>query len=104
MTWFKVDDGFSDHPKVKAIPRSRRTTACGLWVLAGSWSAAKLTEGHVPAYMLSDLGGTERSAADLVAAGLWVAVDDGWQFHQWTQANPTRAEVIAGREAATERQ
>lgn len=33
MTWFKVDDGFYDHPKVDQLPNA----AVGLWVKCGAW-------------------------------------------------------------------
>lgn len=125
MTWFKVDDGLVGHPKVLSIPRRDRLAAMGLWTLAGSWSAANLTEGYIPKYMLSELGGTARLAAALVDNCLWhtsekpceacaeparglrearARLGQGWVFHDWTNRNPTREQVERDREAAAERQ
>jgi hypothetical protein len=103
MTWFRVDDHLSDHRKV----RKAGTSAMGLWVLSGSWSAAHLTDGWVPREVALRYG-TERQAERLEASGLWVAgdVDDepGWFFHQWTDHQPTREQVQLRRKNAAERQ
>ena len=103
MPWFKVDDSFESHPKVKAIPRARRLKAIGLWSLAGSWSARQLTDGFVPFYMLDELAGTKREANTLVEVGLWSPVDGGYVFKDWHDWQPTKAKVEADREAAKER-
>lgn len=94
MTWFKVDDAAHSHRKMveAGLP------AAGLWMLAGSWSAQHLTDGHVPAAMVSRLGATAKDARRLVAVGLWDTVADGYQFHDWEDYQPTRAEVLAQRE------
>jgi hypothetical protein len=132
MTWFKVDDGLHSHRKVMSIPRRERVAAMGLWVLAGSWCADNLTDGHVPRYMLTEWGATRRQAEALVSAGLWievaynsgephtdvtqasrtphvsraqVEVEGSYQFHEWSQPGrqPTRAEVEANRESERKR-
>jgi hypothetical protein len=72
MPWFKVDDDFYGHPKIKAIPRRHRNAAISLWVLAGSWCARYLTDGVIPDNQIQDLGYTQRDAANLVDAGLWI--------------------------------
>lgn len=100
MTWFRIDDDFDQHPKVEAAGNR----AIGLWARAGAYSSRLLTEGFVPTAMVPKLGGTRRDAAALVDAGLWVEVEGGYRFHQWTERNPTRAKVLADREAAAERQ
>lgn len=100
MTWFKVDDSFDFHPKAVAAGNA----ALGLWVRAGAYSSRQLTEGFIPTGLLSALDAKPRDAAALVRAGLWTVVDGGYRFHQWEQANPTRAKVLAEREATAERQ
>lgn len=77
----------------------------GLWVLAGAWSADNLTDGHVPAFMVGELGCTRRNARHLVDAGLWIEVDGDYQFHAWNEPGrqPTRAEVEEAREAERKR-
>ena len=100
MTWFKVDDGLHSHPKwLAASPHAR-----ALWVTAGSWCASHLTDGHVPKHTLQTLCGRRKDAAELVNLGLWITVDDGWQFHDWLAFQPSAESVVAEREAARQRQ
>jgi hypothetical protein len=70
MTWFKVDDAFALHPKAIAAGNA----ALGLWVRAGSWCGAHLTDGFVPAPLIRTLGAQTRDARKLVEAGLWTEV------------------------------
>ena len=115
MTWFKVDDGFYDHPKVKSLPRGAvRKGAIFLWNQAGSWCCRYLKDGLVPPEMLDELGATRKDAEALVAAVLWHSsghdcldcppVPAGhYLFHQWDQYQPTREQVEAERSAARKR-
>jgi hypothetical protein len=107
VTWFKVDDGFADHPKVDALLEGKHADgALALWTLAGCWCAKQLTDGLVPAGRIRRFGlkNPDAAAAELVRVGLWVTVPDGFQFHQWTDHQPTREQVLADRAAAAERQ
>jgi hypothetical protein len=99
VTWFKVDDGFAMHPKAIAAGNA----ALGLWVRAGSWCGAHLTDGRLPAGMVGTLGGHTRDARKLIAAGLWCQTEDGYQFVDWEQWQPTKAQVKAEREATRQR-
>lgn len=94
MPWFNVDDGFAFHRKAMRAGNA----ACGLWVRAGSWSAHQLTEGFVPDDIVATLG-TFTQARRLVSAGLWVEVEGGFRFHEWTAdgRNPTREQVLERR-------
>lgn len=95
MTWFKVDDSFHSHPKVLASTPA----ALGLWVVAGAWSSANLTEGYVPDHALPRLlPDPEPLARELVANGLWRRERGGYRFHDWIAYNPTRSEATAARE------
>ena len=94
MTWFRVDDAFHSHPKVLATSPA----ALGLWVIAGAWSSANLTEGFIPIAVLPRLlPDAEELAAGLVVAGLWRKRKAGYQFHDWTDFNPTREEALKSR-------
>lgn len=94
MTWFKVDDTFHSNSKVRKVA-ARNPAALALWVLAGSWSSAHLSDGFVSDTDLPwILPGSEPLAAELVAARLWRRVKGGYQFHDWTQANPTAEQVL----------
>ncbi|MEV1167378.1 hypothetical protein [Nonomuraea sp. NPDC049784] len=104
MPWFKVDDGFHSHRKVMPT----KAAALGLWVVAGSWSSANLTEGFIPDSVLPRLmPGAKKLANELVVAGLWKRVNDGpdrgFAFHDWTHYNPSADEVRSDRERARER-
>lgn len=99
MTWFKVDDSFHSHPKVLAT----KPAALGLWVVAGSWSSANLTEGFVPDYALPRLvPDSAELAKELVASGLWTRTRGGYLFHDFLDYNPTAEEEKAKSKARAE--
>jgi hypothetical protein len=93
---FQVDPDFYDHPKT--IGMSDEATA--LWVRAGSYSAAKLTDGFINEYLLvSTLRSSMDAAEELVRRGLWRRRKGGFQFHQWEARNLEKARVEAERAA-----
>lgn len=96
MAWLKVDDQLAFHPKVMEAGNS----AMGLWVRAGAWCAANLTDGQLPANMIGTLGAQRRHARSLVESGLWVETETGYAFHDWGEFQPTKAEVLREREQA----
>lgn len=98
MTWFKVDDSLAFHHKTVAAGNA----AMGLWVRAGSWSAQQLTDGYIPTAVVGVLG-SRAQAARLVRVGLWDEVDGGYRFHQWSERQPSREEVIVRRRNEAER-
>lgn len=93
MPWFKVDDQLHSHPKWVGASAAAKA----LWVTAGSWSAAQLTDGHVPRHVLPVVGGKPRTAEELVELGLWEHNGNGWVFHDWHQMQPSRVDVEAAR-------
>jgi len=101
--WFKVDDSFFGHPKAANISNDSLAT----WTRAGNWSAWQLTDGSVPVGMLrlcaGDADDPEAVAADLVDRRLWEIGDGGWQFHDWSDYNPTRDQVLSKRKLDAER-
>lgn len=98
MAWFKVDDNLCLHPKTVAAGNA----AMGLWVRAGSWSMQNLTDGWIPADVATMLG-RPTEIRRLVEAGLWEAKTDGYAFHEWNPRQPSRVQVLAGREAERNR-
>lgn len=98
MPWFKVDDNLSFHHKVVAAGNP----AMGLWVRAGSLSAQQLTDGFIPDHMAAALG-TKAQAERLVTVGLWSREKGGYRFHEWTERQPSKADVEAERLAHAER-
>jgi len=100
LTWFKVDDGFAFHPKAIMAGNA----ALGLWVRAGAWCGANLTDGALPRHMIGTFGAQARDAKKLCKVGLWVETTDGYQFHEWGLMQPTKVEVEAERAANRARQ
>lgn len=93
--WFKVDDKFAMHPKSMRAGNG----ALGLWVRAGSWSAAHLTDGFIPSDLLAAIGGSRTAAEKLVKVGLWEVDIDGYRFRDWHDYQPTAADVKAAEDA-----
>lgn len=99
MTWFRLDDGWLRHPKHRAAGLKGRA----LWIAAGTWSSEQLTDGKVPKEMLpvlaidAEIGNGRAEARRLVEIGLWDDLGDAWQFHDWHEFQPSRADVLADR-------
>lgn len=101
MTWFKVDDKLNGHPKARAAG----LPAIGLWTVAGSWCSDQLTDGRVPDWYVLTWPQGKRLAEQLVKAHLWhrsghsceecPGITEGYVFHDFHQANPTREEELA---------
>jgi hypothetical protein len=98
MPWFKVDDNLAFHPKAVMA----QNPALGLWVRAGSWAAQQLSDGFIPGNIARSLG-TKAQADRLITAGLWLPCGSGYEFHQWTERQPTRKDVERRRAAGAER-
>lgn len=105
MAWFKVDDGFYTSQKVMRIPREIRPQALGVWLMAGTWSADKMTDGVVPAHILNEFGCNTEIFDAMIKSGLWKLhpdVNPGDDvvivFHDWCEYQPTREQMLAKRE------
>lgn len=98
---FQVEPDFYDHPKVTGMSDA----AVALWVKAGSFSAAKLSDGFVSEDVLvSTLRYDLAVAEELVRRGVWQRTRGGFRFHEWERhGNLTRARVEADREADRDR-
>lgn len=99
MAWFKVDDQLHSHPKA----RRAGLEAMGLWLVAGSHCMSYLTDGFVEEWFVLSWPNGAELAERLVGTGLWLKLENGWQFHDWAEFQPTREKVEAEREAAAER-
>jgi hypothetical protein len=111
MVWFRVDDGFIEHPKLRELEREpeRWARAVALWLAAGTYSARNLTDGYVTrdrARRVTPMSPEASLAAaeDLVKIGLWETVGDDFQFHDWAEYQLVRSELEAQRKDAAERQ
>ncbi len=102
MPWAKLDDGFTDHPKIiDAGPLAGWLFVCGL-----TYSARLLTDGFVPqgqVRKLADVDNAMDLASRLVEVGLWERTDGGFRIHDYLEYNPSAAQVKDERKAAQER-
>jgi hypothetical protein len=99
MSWVRIDDKAWSHPKLAGLSGN----AVRLWLFALCWCNQQESDGHVPATMLRVLGASPKVAAELVAAGLWEVVEDGWQFHDYLNYQPSREQLASQRNATKER-
>lgn len=104
MPWFKVDDAFYRHPKVRRLGKDR-LPAIGLWQLAGTWCAdnviTNVADGFVPDSQIELWDARHRYGKRLVEVGLWERIEiigePGYLFHDWSDFNPTKVEVAQRR-------
>lgn len=104
VPWGKMDDKFHRNAKVRKLRRLKGGyEALGVWTFWWSWC---LDDPELAGVVPDDeLTPAERkSAALLIAVGLWDRVDGGYAFHDFDEYNPTRGQVEAKREADRERQ
>jgi len=99
MPWIRFEDNFPEHPKVLALSDG----AFRLHVRAIGYAARLLTDGHVSSAALRSM--TRRSAlpAELVAAGIWETVKDGYVVHDYLDYQPSKAEIQQRHTADRER-
>jgi len=97
MAWFKVDDGFYTSLKFLSIEREHQAQAAGLWLLAGTWSADKMTDGFVPWPVLQMWVYDQTTVDQLIEVGLWIEDTErhGIQFHDWCDYQPSRESLEA---------
>ena len=114
MTWAKVDDQLHSHEKSERAGLE----AMGLWTLALSHAAARLTNGFVSKERIKRFAQNakkgDRLAESLRSVRLWHRADepcplghedcdryrspeDGYRFHDWQDYQPTREQVEAAR-------
>ena len=103
MSWVKIDDQFSEHPKVmQAGP-----LASWLYVRSLCYTAKYLTDGFIPQSSAEQLamfaGSSPELLEKLVECSLWERRNGGYQIHDYLDYNPTGAQVKAERAAAAER-
>lgn len=102
-----VDDQMHGHRKFARL-RDDRMAATGVWITAGSWCAAALTDGFVPDYIVAQWDPSLSLAGRLVDVGLWKVArhdgDPGFRFHDWTSINRAAEEIEADRESNRQRQ
>lgn len=128
MTWVKIDDGITEHPKIIAVG------PIGFWVNAQAicYCARNLTDGFIPASVarMFGLNGTEHIGIDearvkrkgkviatsgrdaheidwpevMVDAGLWEETEGGYLVHDYLAYNPSKERVLKERAFWRQRQ
>lgn len=103
MVWFRVDDSLPGHEKVEKLEADpmRQAVAMAAWLLLGADSAARLTEGRItPARVAKVLAHWPKSMREkavdaLLDCKLWERVEDdgNYQFHDWSDYQPSKEEV-----------
>ena len=97
MAWVRIHDGALTHPKIVGLPDK----AFRLWVWGLCYCQMHLTDGVIPVQALI---GPTRTAAVLVLARLWEALETGgWRVHDYLEWNDSRALVLRKRSEAKER-
>lgn len=115
MPWLRTDDGFPEHPKSDALAAhfgddwQSLNLAFAAWHHMGCDCAARRTDGvfnTARAYrvMRAPREAVDRALAGLLKVGLLERRADCLVFHDWSDYQPTRAQIDAEREAKTARQ
>lgn len=102
MTWVKIDDQLTEHPKCIGLSPQAWT----LWLHGLTYSSRNLTDGMVPKAFVPRLSSVPRpssACSELVLAGLWVEEDDHYLIHDYTDHQRSAAQVKAEREATRRR-
>lgn len=98
MSWVKLDDGFPDHPKTVALS----VPAKWAYIEGLCYCARYLTDGLIPEKKAREFGNA-RVGNELVNAGLWDRIPDGFQVHDYLEYNPARVDVLSKRAADSAR-
>lgn len=113
MPWVRIDDQFADHPKIIDVG----TIGLAVQVRALCYCARYLTDGFLkesvgnlltnpldlpPQDPLSDLD-PRPLIEKMVASGLWEKVKGGYMVHDYLKYNPSRKQVLDGREKDLQR-
>lgn len=108
VSWFKVDDTWSRHPKVRMAGKDGRA----LWIVAGDEISATDLDGIVKKELLKDYAyfaevNLKKATSLLVASGLWHCaatikdcdhcgeldlVDGDFYFHDWSDYQPIKTD------------
>lgn len=105
MAWVKLDTGIFRNPKVVTVGADAKL----LYVAGICYAGDNLTDGLIPANALPILAAeatirnAKKATAELVTAGLWIALDGGFEVHDYLEHNSRSGDVQAKREAAKER-
>lgn len=89
MAWARIDESAATHPKVLALS----DRAFRVWVNGLCYCQTHLTDGSIPRAALRVVSGTQRTADELVKAGLWIVHPDGYRVHDYLDWNDSRETI-----------
>jgi hypothetical protein len=115
VTWLRTDDGFPEHPKSDALAEhfgddwQTLNLAFATWHHMGCDCAARRTDGEFSAprayrVIRAPREVIDRAIAGLVEVGLIERRGDRFVFHDWSEYQPTRAQLEEEKAAKTARQ
>jgi len=100
MSWARIDDNLTFHPKVLAAGNA----AIGVWIRMMAWSANHLTDGVVPGDIIRLISGRKGThIVTLVNVGLVDQEGDVFTIHDYLDYNKSRAEILGKREKDADR-
>jgi hypothetical protein len=103
MTWIKLDDQVTEHPKTAGLSSEAWT----LWIHGLTYCSRNLTDGEIPKAFLPRLSPVRRvkkATQELVDAGLWV--DEGARIlvHNYVKWQRSKSQIESEKESAHARQ
>ena len=98
MTWLRIDDCLTDHPKIIGLSDG----AFRLHISGLCYAARYLTDGFIPATYPKAIS-RQRFVPVLVAAGLWSKAKGGWKINDFLEYNPSKERVESERLMRKER-
>lgn len=109
--WVKVDDSFSEHPKVVEAGRHLgpygRGRVVAVWLVAMCYCNRNYTDGFVDELTVRTWTLFDRRPLDvafvMAEAGLMSRVDGGFRFHDYLDYQPAAAEIKAKRKKDRDR-
>lgn len=104
MSWFRMDNDFFHHRKIIDLPKDAKL----LHVAAIAHASGNLTDGKLTAGDLRVITAlvqvNAKHAQTLIQAGLWDAIEGGYQIHDYLEYQQSADKVRAEREAAKNRE
>ena len=103
MTWIKLDDQVTEHPKTAGLSCEAWT----LWIHGLTYCSRNLTDGEIPKpYLprLSPVRRVKKATQELVDAGLWVDEGARIQVHNYVKWQRSKSQIEYDKESSHARQ
>jgi hypothetical protein len=103
MTWIKLDDQVTEHPKTAGLSCEAWT----LWIHGLTYCSRNLTDGEIPKAFLPRLSPVRRvkkATQELVDAGLWIDEGARIHVHNYVKWQRSKSQIESDKESAHARQ